>query len=145
MYTTHTTDTQRLIYSDALALRKQVFIEEQQVPPEREVDTDEQKAIHFVLYDETNTPLATVRLLPTNYYTIKVQRMAVAKHVRKKGYGKVIMDEAETYAKKRGFQKMALGAQITARQFYHHLGYQEEGDYFLDAGIQHITMVKNIA
>lgn len=145
LYTTHTNDILSDTYSDALAIRKQVFIEEQQVPPEREIDTDEQQAIHFVLYDEANTPLATVRLLATDYNTIKVQRVAVAKDARKKGYGKVMMAEAESYAQKQGYQKMVLGAQITARNFYQNLGYQEEGDYFLDAGIQHITMTKTIA
>jgi len=39
---------------------------------------------------------------------------------------------------------MTLGAQISARNFYQNLGYQEEGDFFLDAGIEHITMTKNL-
>ncbi|GAA3024054.1 GNAT family N-acetyltransferase [Tetragenococcus solitarius] len=144
MYTRHTNNTLNKIYSDALAIRKQVFIEEQQVPRKREIDADEPHAIHFVLYTEQKEAVATVRLLAAKQNTIKLQRMAVVKQARKKGYGKIIMKEAESYAKNNGYHKIILGAQITARNFYHNLGYQEEGDFFLDAGIQHITMMKKI-
>lgn len=144
MHTTYTNDTLSKIYSDALAIRKQVFIEEQQVPPEREIDVYEHQTTHFVLYNDQNEPVATVRLLSSDHNSIKVQRMAVIKQARKKGYGKMIMKEAESYAKECGYHEITLGAQITARNFYHDLGYQEEGDFFLDAGIQHITMTKKI-
>jgi len=142
MYTLHTNNTLSPIYKDALAIRKEVFIKEQQVPPKREIDTDEEQAIHFVLYDTQDTPVATVRFLDAGDSTVKVQRMAVAKSARKNGYGKIIMQEMENYIKKTNYQKITLGAQISARDFYHHLGYQEEGEIFWDAGIQHITMVK---
>lgn len=144
MYTLHTNNTLGPIYKDALAIRKEVFIKEQQVPPEREIDADEKQAIHFVLYDKQDTPVATVRLLAADANTIKVQRMAVIKDARKNGYGKVIMQEMENYIKKTDYQKITLGAQISARDFYHHLGYQEEGEIFWDAGIQHIIMTKFI-
>jgi len=140
----HTKDTQSSSYADALAIRKEVFIKEQQVPVEREIDENEQQAIHFVLYNDQNEPLATVRLLPSDNNTIKVQRMAVVKKARKHHYGKVIMQEAENYASNHDYQKMTLGAQISAQNFYRNLGYQEEGDIFWDAGMEHITMTKNL-
>ena len=144
MYITHTKDTQSSTYADALAIRKEVFIKEQEVPIAREIDENEQQAIHFVLYNDQKEPLATVRLLPSGHHTVKVQRMAVVKQARNHHYGKIIMQEAENYANNHGYQKMTLGAQISARNFYQNLGYQEEGDIFLDVGIKHVTMIKNL-
>lgn len=144
MYTLHTNDTLSLVYKDALDIRKQVFIIEQQVPSEREIDTDEKQAVHFVLYNEQQIPVATVRLLASNDNTMKVQRMAVIKDARRKGYGKILIREIESYVKETKYQKISLGAQVSARDFYRHLGYQEKGDFFWDAGIKHITMTKFI-
>ncbi|GBD60361.1 putative acetyltransferase [Tetragenococcus halophilus subsp. halophilus] len=144
MHVIYTKDTQSNTYVNALAIRKEVFIKEQGVPVEREIDENEQQAIHFVLYNEQNEPLATVRLLPSGNNIVKVQRMAVVRQARGHHYGKVIMQEAENYASNHDYQQMTLGAQISARNFYRNLGYQEEGDIFLDAGIEHITMTKNL-
>ena len=144
MHVIYTKDTQSNTYVNALAIRKEVFIKEQGVPVEREIDENEQQAIHFVLYNDQNEPLATVRLLPSGNNIVKVQRMAVVRQARGHHYGKVIMQEAENYASNHDYQKMTLGAQISARNFYQNLGYQEEGDFFLDAGIEHITMTKSL-
>lgn len=140
----YTQDITDPVYQDALAIRKNVFINEQGVALKREVDSDEKNTIHFVLYDETNTPLATVRLLPSANQ-VKVQRMAVLKEERKKGYGRLLMQAIEKYARKSHFDKIALGAQLTAQNFYQKLGYQPEGEVFIDADIKHISMVKDIS
>jgi len=79
MHVIYTKDTQSNTYVNALAIRKEVFIKEQGVPVEREIDENEQQAIHFVLYNDQNEPLATVRLLPSGNNIVKVQRMAVEK------------------------------------------------------------------
>lgn len=140
----HTRDTMSDIYLDALKIRNQVFVIEQNVPLELEIDQYEAHTVHFVLYDEQRQPLATVRLLPKENQTMKVQRMAVLNEHRQKGLGKVIMDAAEDFAKEQGYQQLVLGAQLTAVPFYERLGYQAEGDIFLDAGIEHVAMTKEV-
>lgn len=146
MLIVQTKDTMSEIYLDAVRIRNQVFVKEQGVPIEIEIDKNEAYAIHFVLYDdkEKSTPLATVRLLPLNDHTMKLQRMAVLSHVRGQGLGEAIITAAEKFAHDQGFNKIILGAQLTAAAFYAKLGYQEEGEIFQDAGIDHVTMTKNI-
>lgn len=144
MLVAHTRDTMSDIYLDALKIRNQVFVVEQNVPLDLEIDQYEALTVHFVLYDENRLPMATVRLLPMEDQKIKVQRMAVLSEYRQKGLGKIIMQAAETFAKEQCYHSLILGAQLTAVSFYERVGYQAEGDIFLDAGIEHVTMTKEI-
>lgn len=143
MLAVHTRDTMSDIYLDALKIRNLVFVKEQGVPLSREIDQNEALAIHFVLYEE-NQPLATLRLLPVGKKTVKLQRMAVIKTQRKKGLGAFLIQEAEKFAATQGYQKMILGAQLTAKEFYEALKFQPEGEIFTDAGMPHITMAKEL-
>ncbi|WP_122646838.1 GNAT family N-acetyltransferase [Enterococcus mediterraneensis] len=143
MIIVQTKDTMSQIYLDALKIRYQVFVKEQGVQLEREIDKDEAYAVHFVLYED-NEALATVRLLPVDETTMKLQRMAVKKEARHRGLGNIIIAEAEKFAKQQGFTTIKLGAQLTAQEFYEKMGYQAYGEVFLDAGIQHIAMKKEL-
>lgn len=138
-----TTDTNSQIYKDALAIRTTVFVEEQGVPFEMELEHEEE-TIHLVLYKEDEA-VATIRLFPKENNTVKLQRMAVLKPYRRHGYGRALIEEAERLAKAHGYRHLTLGAQLTAKPFYHALGYHAEGNNFMDAGIEHVTMVKIIA
>lgn len=137
-----TIDLSSSIYEDALTLRKEVFVFEQQVPIELEIE-NEKEAIHFVLY-ESNLPQATVRLLPKENRVYKIQRMAVKKEARKKGFGRMIMTFVEDYAKENQIKELVLGAQTQAIPFYQGLNYTIFGDEYLDAGIKHFDMKKQI-
>lgn len=143
MIIVQTKDTMSQIYLDALKIRYQVFVKEQGVQLEREIDKDEAYAVHFVLYED-NEALATVRLLPVDETMMKLQRMAVKKEARHRGLGNIIIAEAEKFAKQQGFTTIKLGAQLTAQEFYEKMGYQAYGEVFLDAGIQHIAMKKEL-
>lgn len=143
MIIVQTKDTMSQIYLDALKIRYQVFVKEQGVQLEREIDKDEAYAVHFVLYED-NEALATVRLLPVDETTMKLQRMAVKKEARHRGLGNIIIAEAEKFAKQQGFTTIKLGAQLTAQEFYEKMGYQAYGEVFLDAGIKHIAMKKEL-
>ncbi|WP_311874285.1 GNAT family N-acetyltransferase [Vagococcus carniphilus] len=138
----HTEDIHTTIYEDALAIRKEVFVTEQQVPLSLEIE-DEEVCVHFVLYED-NEPAATVRLFPKDKSTYKIQRMAVLKLHRQKGFGREIMIAAENYAKISGKTQTILGAQTHALAFYESMGYEAFGDEFLDAGIKHFNMKKEI-
>lgn len=134
-----TTKEQR---KDAYDVRKKVFVEEQNVPIEIEIDEYEDEATHFVLYDH-KTPVAAgrIRFLPPY---CKVERICVLKPYRKTGVGQKLMTAIEQFAIKQGFTKFKLNAQVQAENFYKKLGYETISDEFLDAGIPHVTMVKDV-
>ncbi|MGM7680930.1 GNAT family N-acetyltransferase [Cytobacillus sp. Hm23] len=129
-------------YNDALLVRRQVFIEEQQVSEEEEIDNLENEATHFVLYDH-NQPIGAGRIRQLEN-TGKVERICVLSTSRKKGSGKMIMDKIEQYAIDQGIDKLKLNSQTHAEQFYKKLGYETVSEVFMDAGIPHVTMVKQL-
>lgn len=144
MLVVQTKDTMSDIYLDAVRIRNKVFVQEQGVPVELEIDRNEAYAVHFVLYNDDKQALATVRLLPLNDDQMKLQRMAVLAKFRGNGYGELIIEAAEKFAKEQGFKEITLGAQLTAKDFYSKLGYQPEGAIFQDAGIDHVHMTKKL-
>ncbi|MEG0254891.1 GNAT family N-acetyltransferase, partial [Vagococcus sp.] len=138
----YTKDINSTIYQESLAIRKEVFMNEQQVPLSIEVN-DEDKCIHFVLYED-GVPQATVRLYPKSKDTFKIQRMAVLKSARNKGFGQYIMTEAEKYAQKIGMTTLILGAQTHALSFYEKMGYKKFGDEYVVSKINHYNMKKTL-
>lgn len=142
----HTRNTLSKTYLDATKIRKQVFILGQGVPSFLEMDDMEAHCIHFVLYDEQNTPCATCRLLPNPSSSDQVilQRMAVLDSYQGQGLGRQILQTAENFAQEQGFHKISLHAQLAAYNFYIKNGYQRVRDVFEEAGIQHVTMEKYV-
>lgn len=138
----HTTDTTSDVYQDALSIRVKVFVDEQQVPKELEIE-DEEICLHCVLYEDS-VPMGTVRLYPTKKGQAKIQRMAVLKEARGKKYGQQLIHYIEEEARKMHVDTLILGAQLQAQGFYDSLGFTPYGDIFDDAGIPHIMMTKNI-
>lgn len=123
---------------------KRYFVVEQGVPLSREIDKDEAHCIHFVLYSDKKEPQGTVRLLPLENGKMKLQRMAILSEYRHQGLGKILIEEAENFAKNQGYNTILLGAQSTAETFYEKLGYTAYGDPFEDAGMPHIYMKKTL-
>lgn len=128
---------------DAFSIRKIVFVKEQNVPIEEEIDQYEDEATHFVMYGDTANPLAAGRFRVVDGYG-KVERICVLKEARKTGAGRLMMNAIETFARKQGLHKLKLNAQTHAIPFYAGLGYEIVSGEFLDAGIPHKTMVKQI-
>lgn len=120
-----------------LHIRELVFIEEQHVPPELEVDEQDPLSQHVLLL-ERGMPVATGRLTPDGH----IGRVAVLKDFRKRGFGQQVIQGLEEIAHQRGISRVVLGAQYQAINFYLKLGYQTVGDVFMDAGIKHQMMEK---
>ena len=131
-------------YNDAISIRKKVFVEEQHVPPELEIDDLEDQTIHVIGYIE-NKAVATARLYKKDATTFKVQRVAVSLDFRKKNLGNQLMLEIERYAQSKHFKTLVLDAQDHALVFYEKLGYHMKGEGFLDAGIPHHMMSKKLS
>ncbi|WP_100330613.1 GNAT family N-acetyltransferase [Bacillus xiapuensis] len=124
----------------AFDIRKRVFVEEQQVPLELEIDEHEEKAVHFLLYNgEQACGAGRFRIADG---IGKAERICVLPDARGKGSGRLIMEAIEEYAKEHGVPAVKLGAQIHAIPFYERLGYTVISDEFLDAGIPHKMMKK---
>lgn len=126
----------------AYHVRTVVFVEEQQVPPEEELDQYDEKAIHFVGY-VGDAPVAASRLRFVDSNG-KLERICVLASERGKSYGKMIMQRMESEIKKHGYDKAKLNAQTHAEAFYKRLGYETISGEFMDAGIPHVTMIKEL-
>jgi predicted GNAT family N-acyltransferase len=128
--------------ADAFEVRRTVFVGEQNVPEEEEIDQHESEAVHFVLYsDGTAAGAGRFRILDG---IGKVERICVLKESRNSGAGVAVMNKIEDYAKSQGISSLKLNAQTHAIPFYSRLGYETVSEEFLDAGIPHKTMKKTI-
>nr|WP_262316127.1 GNAT family N-acetyltransferase [Lacticaseibacillus parakribbianus] len=134
-----TRDLTSATYQDALAIRQTVFVTEQGVPHDLEVDANEANALHFVAY-ENGLALATARLLPAEY-GYHVQRVAVLAPYRHHGVGEALLAHLAEFAAAHGAAELRLGAQVQAVGFYKRLGYHLTAlPEFTEAGIQHREM-----
>ena len=127
------------------ALRRAVFIDEQNVDPEEEWDGRDDAAAHAValMGDEV---VGTGRLLTDeDGETCRIGRMAVRQDLRRHGIGDRILALLEDAARERGFEHALLHAQTYVKEFYEQAGYMEQGERFMEAGIEHVAMRKNLA
>lgn len=127
---------------DALHIRNLVFIEEQGVDPEIEHDQYDAEAIHIVGYlDQQPIAVARIRVLEGKG---KIQRVAVLKSERSKGYGKKLMLEIEKILNRYNVNLFYLNSQVQVIHFYQALGYQISSEPFYEAGIEHVQMEKHV-
>lgn len=139
----HITTEEQL--QQALHIRTQVFVEEQKVPVEEEIDEYDvisDNVHHFLLMD-TGQPVATGRMIYYKAGTAKMQRIAVHQEYRAKGYGRILLLAMEERASELGLEASILDAQCQAEPFYRKLGYEViSQEPFYDAGILHVRMQK---
>ena len=122
--------------ADAQAIRFEVFVEEQKVPAEIELDAMDALSLHGVAFDASGAPVGTARLLPDGH----IGRMAVRKIVRGRGVGAALLQALMAEARARGHLQVVLSAQTHAEPFYARHGFVRDGEEFQDAGIAHIQM-----
>ncbi|TMN23144.1 GNAT family N-acetyltransferase [Lentibacillus cibarius] len=127
---------------DAYSVRTIVFVKEQHVPPEIEIDEYDETAIHLIGY-ENDEPIAASRVRFTDNCG-KLERICVLHNQRGKSRGSQMIKAMESLIKENGYKKAKLNAQTHAIEFYRRLGYEVVSDEFMDAGIPHVTMVKTL-
>lgn len=88
--------------------------------------------------------VACVVLQPDGKERIRLRQFAVAQAHQGQGVGRALDSFAEVFAKERGFREILLHARATAIGFYEKLGYQVEGETFLEVGLPHKAMRKHI-
>ena len=127
----------------AHAIRRAVFIEEQNVSEPEEWDDLDQEAVHFVGVD-AGEDVATGRMMVANGVA-KLQRIAVLKHARGRNLGLDLIKEMMDVAAKDGdVRTFKLSAQSYAIPFYERLGFVAHGGEYDDAGIPHRDMERAV-
>jgi predicted GNAT family N-acyltransferase len=121
------------------ALREEVFIREQSVPVDMEWDEFDEQARH-VLAIADGVPIGTGRLLPDGH----IGRMAVLPKWRGQGVGSALLTTLMDTARELGLSRVMLNAQTQALPFYLRHGFFAEREEFLDAGIPHRRMWRDI-
>ncbi|WP_460862943.1 GNAT family N-acetyltransferase [Nocardiopsis coralliicola] len=124
-------------------VRGAVFVAEQGVPAALEPDAEDPGADH-VLARIGGAPAGTGRLVADGDTGI-LGRLAVLPAARGAGLGALLVAELEAIAAERGLARVELHSQLHARGFYDRLGYTARGGVYTEAGIEHITMAKELA
>jgi predicted GNAT family N-acyltransferase len=119
----------------AAPIRMAVFVDEQRVPAELEMDERDASCVHAVAFDDER-PVGTGRLLPDGH----IGRMAVLKEYRGKGVGGEMLQRLMQAAKARGDREIVLSAQTRAVAFYLAHGFESFGPVYEEAGIPHQDM-----
>lgn len=125
----------------AIAVRFRVFVDEQQIPAEIEIDADDARCLH-ALARHGGQAVGTGRLLLYDDGLARIGRMAVDREWRRKGVGGRILQRLEEAARARGATEFVLHAQEYVKAFYAAHGYTEHGLPFTEAGLPHLEMRK---
>ncbi|MBX3715316.1 MAG: GNAT family N-acetyltransferase [Burkholderiales bacterium] len=118
------------------AIRTTVFVGEQGVPPEIEIDGRDPGCAHVVAESDSGEAVGTGRLMPDG----RIGRMAVLAAWRGRGVGAAMLEALVAEARRRGFRETYLHAQAHAKDFYARHGFVVEGEEYLEAGIPHVLM-----
>ena len=130
------------------ALRIEVFVKEQNVPMELEIDEKDnsKNTVHIGFFDN-NKLIGVARLIDLDKDVIHIGRVVIDKEYRGQGIGRELIIGCENIAQQILKRKIIieLSAQIQAENFYKSLGYNRVNDtIYLDAGIEHVDMMKEI-
>ncbi len=133
-------------YMKAMQIRQTVFCDEQGVAVEVEIDAYD--GLHgpcqHVLISRNGQAAGTGRLRVVDGFG-KLERICVLAPLRKYGVGRAVMEALERVAAERGLTKLKLHGQTQAEGFYRKLGYKTSSDVFMEEGIPHVVMTKELA
>lgn len=118
------------------AVREEVFVREQNVPPEMELDEDDPRSLHVMARGPDGTVIAAGRLTPAG----QIGRMAVLRDWRNRTVGSALLQLLVEQARTRSMGELRLHAQADATDFYLKHGFEIAGDDFMEAGILHRPM-----
>ena len=128
---------------EAIAVRFRVFVSEQSVPPEEELDEADATATHAVALYQGKV-VGTGRFVSPDAGTAQIGRMAVEAALRRRGIGGQLLQFLEETARAQGARLSVLHAQEYIKGFYAAHGYREYGEAFLEVNIPHVEMRKEI-
>ena len=126
--------------AEARRIREQVFVREQGVPLALEMDDQDAHCDHALALADDGRAVGTGRLLPDGH----IGRMAVLKEWRAKGVGALLLQALIEQARQRGHARVCLNAQSYAAGFYRRYGFEVSGSEFMEAGIPHVAMQRDL-
>jgi len=121
---------------EARRIRVEVFVTEQGVPLELEIDSMDPVSVHALASRPAGAAVGTGRLLPDGH----IGRIAVTRETRGQGVGGVLLLNLMAVARERGHREVELFSQVQAQRFYERFGFVVVGPQFDDAGIAHVPM-----
>jgi predicted GNAT family N-acyltransferase len=128
----------------AIAVRERVFVGEQGVPVEEELDGRDDEALHLVaLEPDGERVIGTLRLL-FDGETVKVGRVAVEPEWRRQGIAARMLEAALAEARRRGARRARLASQLEVVALYEQAGFAVESGVFEEAGIPHVWMGREL-
>lgn len=131
-------------WQKARAIREQVFIDEQDCPPEEEWDGHDDTSRHVLGWVD-GKPVATARWRTVPHeeeIVAKLERFAVLPAHRDKGHGTELVQSVLSDARRAGFDTFLVHAQAHLEDWYADLGFASTGRTFEEVGIPHVEMVR---
>ena len=128
---------------EAFEVRKNVFVDEQGILEELELDGRDSQALHMVVKDGEKI-IGTARVLFLPEGQAKIERMAILKPFRCKGIGRGIISFLNEELRNKRIEQVVLHAQCPVAAFYRLCGFVESGPPFWEAGIIHVKMQKQL-
>ncbi len=122
------------------SLRDTVFVQEQGVSRELEWDGEDARCTHVLARNDSGIPIGTGRMRPDG----KIGRLAVLADWRGHGIGGELLELLISKANEFKLKSVYLHAQTRAISFYEKYGFRKEGSEFIEAGISHVKMVKDL-
>ncbi|MEA5138007.1 GNAT family N-acetyltransferase [Arcicella rigui] len=130
-----------------LQLRNEVFIVEQNCPFQ-DLDDKDFYSFHFMGFDtDTQKIVAYTRLLPPgiSYSEASIGRVVTSPMARGTGIGKVLMQKSiDTLEEMFASANIRIGAQLYLKNFYESFGFQQDSEVYLEDGIEHILMIREV-
>ncbi len=123
-----------------ISIREVVFVVEQGVPVELELDGLDPACQHVLALDSEDRPIGTARMQECGH----IGRIAVLRPWRKRGVGSRLLTALIQIAREAGLETVDLDSQLHAIGFYEKHGFRARGDSFLDAGIPHRNMLSSL-
>ena len=127
-------------HAEIRRIRFTVFVDEQRVPEDLEIDDRDRHCTHVLAFGDDDTAIGTGRIDRNG----KIGRVAVLAAHRGRGVGAALMDRLHDVARQWRLDKVWCHAQIGALPFYVRLGYRGDGAHFYEAGIEHVRMEREL-
>lgn len=129
-------------YEDMLRLRKEVLLDPIDVP--FSFIKQEKEAADFLVAAFDNAMIGCCVLTPLDAGVLQLRQMAVRDELQGRGVGQAIISFAEKVAKEKGFKALRMHARDAAVPFYEKAGYKIISDAFIEVGILHYKMQKEL-